>query len=98
MSLIVPLVASALSAASVLQTQETWHNSLGHSNEHSMRLLRKGLSTGIDYDELSQIPFVACIKDKQTRLPFNTVGRQRAGDFLDWVHADICGPSLKRVG
>lgn len=61
-------------------------------------LLRKGMTTGIEYIESTKKPCTAYIKDKQHRLLFDSSGRIRANDFLEIIHADICGPFPGYIG
>lgn len=86
---------NAYSVVSSLQSQEFWHRELGHLNDRSMSLLRKGMATGIEYNELTKRPCIACIKGNQYRLPFDKEGRTRANDFLKLVHAYISEPFLE---
>ena len=88
------LPCNAYSVISCKQTQELWHKWLDHLNDRSMTLLRKGMATGIEHDEFSKKSCVACINGKQTKLPLHAEGQKRAENFLEILHADICGPFL----
>lgn len=73
-------------------TQQVWHRRLAHLNSRSMELLRKGMSTGISYDNNDFKSCVSCIVGKQSRLPFPKKSQTRAKEILGLVHSDVCGP------
>lgn len=73
-------------------SQELWHRRLGHLNRRSMKLLKQGIASGIDYTDSKYTPCVACIKGKQSRLPFPKQSYNRATEKLGLIHSDLCGP------
>lgn len=83
---------SALTAAKWKDTQETWHRRLAHLNSRSMYIMKKGIVTGIDYDDSNYQSCVACVEGKQTRLPFPKKTMHRSGEILGLIHSDLCGP------
>lgn len=83
-------------AANNKNSHQLWHRRLGHLSDKNMALLRKGLATGVDYTQTDRIPCVSCINGKLTRQPFSHVGRQRANQPLELLHADLCGPMQQK--
>ncbi|KAG8239896.1 hypothetical protein J437_LFUL018516, partial [Ladona fulva] len=54
---------------------EVWHKRLGHLNILSMKLLRNGMASGIDFSgESYDKPCESCALGKQTRQPFKSLG------------------------
>lgn len=73
-------------------SQEVWHKRLGHLNLRSMNLMKNGLVTGMDFDNTTFSPCVACITGKQTKLPFPKKSQSRSNELLGLIYTDICGP------
>lgn len=73
-------------------TQQVWHRRLAHLNHRSMELMRKGMVTGISYDNSVVEKCVACVEGKQTRSSFPKASSNRATEVLELVHSDLCGP------
>ncbi|KAG7311034.1 hypothetical protein JYU34_003892, partial [Plutella xylostella] len=86
----VPEVSALVSAQGI--DHELWHKRLGHLNARSMKLMKNGLVTGMDYPNTTFNPCVACIEGKQTRLPFPKKSYSRSSVKLGLVHTDVCGP------
>jgi hypothetical protein len=70
-----------------------WHMCLGHISHHGMtELMKRNLLDGCTS---SKIKFYEhCIFGKHKRVHFNTSVHTTKGT-LDYVHADLCGPSKK---
>lgn len=77
---------------SKFSSQEIWHRRLGHLNARSMYLMKKGLVTGMAYDDSKYQSCVPCVEGKQCRLPFPKTSQSRSDELLGLVHSDLCGP------
>uniref|UniRef100_A0A0A9YFM0 Retrovirus-related Pol polyprotein from transposon TNT 1-94 n=1 Tax=Lygus hesperus TaxID=30085 RepID=A0A0A9YFM0_LYGHE len=69
-----------------------WHRRLGHLNRVSLNLLKDGLATGVTFRSVNTQACVACLEGKQTRLPYKKSKSKRAGEVLELLHSDLCGP------
>ena len=79
-------------AAVNIPKQLLWHKRLAHLNFRSMKLLRNGMVSGVDFGESNcSKPCEECILGKQPSLPFTKPGT-RATEKLAIVHTDLCGP------
>lgn len=75
---------------------ELWHNRMGHLNVFSLKQLqRENMVKGLPNFKSLEITCTACIRGKQTRLPFATKQRKSTTKRLELVHTDICGPMKK---
>ncbi|KPJ11482.1 Retrovirus-related Pol polyprotein from transposon TNT 1-94 [Papilio machaon] len=84
--------AETVNLCEIKPSQELWHRRLGHLNRRSMELLRQGMASGINYTVSDYTPCVACLKGKQSRLPFPKQSYTRATEKLGLIHSDLCGP------
>lgn len=78
------------------QTKNTamlWHRRLGHTNFQTLKKMRDGAVTGIEFDdddrEIKQCEI--CPKGKQTRIPFKP-SSTKTTQLLELIHSDLCGP------
>jgi hypothetical protein len=71
-----------------------WHARLGHMSEHGMEeLIRRELLVGCN---MSKLEFCEhCIFGKHKRVKFNASVHTTKG-ILEYVHADLWGPSRKK--
>lgn len=83
---------SECSLVTVENRSQLWHRRLGHLNRIGMDLLRKGMASGLSFDNVSSEPCIACLEGKQTRLPFKGKGGKRVNEPLQLIHSDLCGP------
>uniref|UniRef100_W4VRQ4 Putative retrovirus-related pol polyprotein from transposon tnt n=1 Tax=Corethrella appendiculata TaxID=1370023 RepID=W4VRQ4_9DIPT len=75
-----------------ISSYELWHRRMGHINRNSLEALRNNLADGITFsNQRSPDDCKTCSLGKQFRLKFNNSG-SRAGEILEIVHSDICGP------
>lgn len=72
---------------------ELWHKRLGHLNYDSMRRMRDGAVTGIDFESgaIGLFNCEVCAEGKQHRLPFEE-SHSTTEDVLELVHSDVAGP------
>lgn len=78
--------------ATTVATETVWHRRLAHLNRRSMELLKRGMVSGICYDDSKFEQCISCIEGKKTRLPFPKNSYNRATDILELIHTDLCGP------
>jgi hypothetical protein len=78
-------------AAAKVTDSNLWHRRLGHLNQNSMNLMKKGMVTGVDFDENRKTDCVTCCEGKQCRLKFPKKG-SRSNEILGRIHSDLCGP------
>lgn len=81
-------------AMSANVSNDLWHRRLGHICDDNLRKVSAAVD-GVRLCKKSKNKYVICVKGKQTRAPFKDVGN-RAGNLLDLVHSDICGPLQQR--
>ncbi|KAJ6645813.1 Retrovirus-related Pol polyprotein from transposon TNT 1-94, partial [Pseudolycoriella hygida] len=76
-----------------------WHRLLGHLNYQSMLKMRDGAVNGIKFGNDSDLlkSCEICPMGKQARLPF-PISNNRAKNFLDLIHADVCGDMEDKTG
>ena len=68
-----------------------WHMRLGHMSEQGMKeLSKKGLLDGMNSSNLEFCEH--CLYGKHVRFSFS-VGQHKSTGILDYIHADIWGPS-----
>jgi transposase InsO family protein len=84
-------------AANTKDGPDTWHRRLGHLSLDGMRrLIKERLVNGLDLteadvDQLKEETCDACMRAKQTRLPFNAAEPKTKAP-LELLHMDVCGP------
>lgn len=86
------LLTSTTVASGGKATQGLWHRRLAHLNSRSMYVMKKGMVTGIDYNENNFLSCIACVEGKQAKLPFPKASTSRSNEILGLVHTDLCGP------
>ena len=64
---------------------------MGHLNVASLKKLKQGVVSGVQFKDSEAENCVVCATGKQSRLPFPKDGH-RADEILELVHTDICGP------
>ena len=70
-----------------------WHARYGHVNFRALRqLARNDLVRGLPLFDKADRVCEACLTGKQRRAPFPQAALRRAGEVLELVHADLCGP------
>ncbi|WVZ92975.1 hypothetical protein U9M48_039002 [Paspalum notatum var. saurae] len=70
-----------------------WHARFGHlSFEALARMSREGMARGMPRIEHVEELCDSCLAGKQRRSPFAKKAKYRAGDRLELVHGDLCGP------
>lgn len=79
-------------SADKMESQEVWHKRLGHLNSRSMSLMKNGMVTGMNYSNTNYKNCVACVEEKQNKLPFAKNSMSRSKELLGLVHTDLCGP------
>ncbi|CAH9081524.1 unnamed protein product [Cuscuta europaea] len=74
------------------ENAKLWHLRYGHLNLHSLKLLStKEFVHGLP--SIGSLEFCeGCVYGKQAHLPFPKDRARRAGECLQLVHADLCGP------
>lgn len=88
------VITDVSSALTVKGDNETrlWHMRFGHLNVKSLRVLTNNEMV-IGLPKIGEHAFCeGCVYGKQRRLPFPSGQSWRASNFLDLVHADLCGP------
>lgn len=63
---------------------DIWHKRLGHANRKSLALMNLPYSNKV---------CDTCMKNKSTRLPFNTITRRQSHSIGELVHSDVAGPT-----
>jgi len=67
-----------------------WHCRLGHIYEkHISKLHKDGILDSFDFESYETCR--SCFLGKMTKTPFTGQG-ERASDFLNLIHTDVCGP------
>ena len=70
-----------------------WHARFGHLSASTLQQASKdGLVDGLPSISASSSICQACLRGKQTRLPFPQEATHRASKPLELVHSDLCGP------
>jgi len=70
-----------------------WHARFGHLSFDALaRMARQGMVRGLPLIEHAGELCDSCLAGKQRRLPFPKKASYRAGDTLELVHGDLCGP------
>ncbi|KAJ0880785.1 putative RNA-directed DNA polymerase [Helianthus annuus] len=70
-----------------------WHERMGHLSNTSMETLqRKGMVRGLPQFPINNAVCGDCMIGKQTKEAIPKKSKWRAGDILDLIHSDICGP------
>lgn len=70
-----------------------WHRRLGHINYQSLKKMRDGAVSGIEFkDDDTEIKNCdVCARGKQARLPFKQ-SETKSTRSLELIHSDLCGP------
>lgn len=77
----------------VKEMSKLWHLHLGHINYQAMYMMsKKHMVNGIP--RLIQLGNVCdgCLMSKQTKKKFPTKANYEAGEILELLHGDLCGP------
>ena len=70
-----------------------WHARFGHLSFDALaRMAQQGMVRGLPLIEHAGELCDSCLARKQRRLPFPKKASYRAGDTLELVHGDLCGP------
>ncbi|WVZ71925.1 hypothetical protein U9M48_020454 [Paspalum notatum var. saurae] len=70
-----------------------WHARFGHLSFGALaRMSREGMARGMPRIEHVEELCDSCLAGKQRRSPFAKKAKYRAGDRLELVHGDLCGP------
>jgi len=70
-----------------------WHARFGHLSFDALaRMARRGMVRELPLIEHAGELCDSCLAGKQRRLPFPKKASYRAGDILELVHGDLCGP------
>lgn len=72
----------------VCKNRELWHRRLGHICDANLNNV-KDAADGINFSSKKCEKCIVCVKGKQTRASFNSIGH-RAENILDLVHSDVC--------
>jgi transposase InsO family protein len=73
-----------------------WHCRLGHIGKKRMkRLQSNGVLPSFDFESFDTCE--ACLMGKMTKTPF-TGHPERAGELLEIIHSDVCGPMNTAAG
>ena len=78
-------------------SMELWHRRMGHINIQSLKKLRDGCATGVNFQDDVIADCMVCPKGKQARKKFNKEG-SRASELLEVVHSDICYMEEESLG
>lgn len=73
---------------------ETWHRRLGHpgmSMFHKIIQDTKGIPNTVHPRSLKD-PCLACSQGKMTTMPSSSTTKKNIPNFLERLHADVCGP------
>lgn len=70
----------------------TWHRRFGHINFQSLKKMRNGIVSGMEFNEkeIDGISCEVCSMGKQTRLPFKP-SETKTTELLEIIHSDLVG-------
>lgn len=88
-------VATSVDPVVMATSQEIWHRRLAHLSRRSMMMMKKGLVTGIDFQDERKIKTCIPYIGKQQRNKFPKGNAKRTKERLELIHSDLCGPMSK---
>ena len=85
---------SGENAAAAIETNDLWHQRLGHLNNQQLhKMVKDDRVSGIKLSPRSGESICeGCVVGKMQRKPFKAVDHEQSTKKLELVHSDVCGP------